>query len=478
MVSLNRSQNMKIKNIIHLKIIYFVLLFGMNFPVSAKITTITGSAFGAQHLDIRLKKYTDFITYQDSLLAITNVDKNGNFKILVDLKTPILGIISLGFNRGDIYLEPGKTYSLEILEFDNSQNLQSNTFFIENTLKIKVNGNDSLELNFLMEILNSKINQFVDKKMRKLLTTKNRATLDTLKMELNSSFTAISNEFLQTSLKYKIALLEYVVLPLKRDIVLQKYFDLNPFPYENPDFMEFFKQFFIHYFTTTSSLYQTEIIEAINNRASLKFLIDAVSRDSLMQNEALREFVVLNGIAELLRDDRFKKANLLEILREIIQKSKFPEHKNIARNIIRKYESENFGKYPTNFKLTNNSFEEVTLEDFKGKFIYLMFWSKNCTQCLSDIEYISKLKEQLKDKPIQFVFISLDKSISEMNTIIKAKKFDLTFLHFRNNFQLPEEFDLRSLPSTSLIRPDGKIITNLAPKPDQELLQYLLTFLQ
>src|SRR5690242_3539579 len=62
------------------------------------------------------------------------------------------------------------------------------------------------------------------------------------------------------------------------------------------------------------------------------------------------------------------------------------------------------GKQAPAFSLKDDKGKTVSLNDLKGKVVYIDFWGKYCGPCRSDIEkYIPKLHEKYKDKNVVFV---------------------------------------------------------------------------
>ena len=55
----------------------------------------------------------------------------------------------------------------------------------------------------------------------------------------------------------------------------------------------------------------------------------------------------------------------------------------------------------------------VSLEDLRGKYVYIDIWATYCSPCRAEIPYLQKLEEKLKDKNIYFVSISVDTNLGK-----------------------------------------------------------------
>ncbi|MCW3117506.1 MAG: TlpA family protein disulfide reductase, partial [Chitinophagaceae bacterium] len=56
--------------------------------------------------------------------------------------------------------------------------------------------------------------------------------------------------------------------------------------------------------------------------------------------------------------------------------------------------------------------KKVTLDDFRGKWLYLDFWDKNCSSCIASFPTINQEQKDLKDS-IQFVMVTYEDKENE-----------------------------------------------------------------
>lgn len=61
----------------------------------------------------------------------------------------------------------------------------------------------------------------------------------------------------------------------------------------------------------------------------------------------------------------------------------------------------------------------VSLEDLRGKYVYIDIWATYCSPCRAEIPYLQKLEEKLKDKNIYFVSISVDTNKKTWENMVK-----------------------------------------------------------
>ena len=116
------------------------------------------------------------------------------------------------------------------------------------------------------------------------------------------------------------------------------------------------------------------------------------------------------------------------------------------------------------FSLADENNVIKSLEDFKGKPIYLGFWSNTSIPSLRELKVIKVLNEKYGEK-IHFISINLDKAPNSMVTTKTKYGFNWTFLHYGNDYELRERYDIRTVPTYFLIDSDGRLIQSHAKGP-------------
>ncbi len=96
----------------------------------------------------------------------------------------------------------------------------------------------------------------------------------------------------------------------------------------------------------------------------------------------------------------------------------------------------------------------VSLEQMKGEVIFLNFWATWCPPCIAEMPSIQKLHNNYGDR-IKMVLVSQEKPET-----IKAflEKNNYSMPTYILTGPIPEVFQSRSIPSSFLISPEGKLI--------------------
>jgi thiol-disulfide isomerase/thioredoxin len=140
------------------------------------------------------------------------------------------------------------------------------------------------------------------------------------------------------------------------------------------------------------------------------------------------------------------------------------------------------GEKAPNFTLKDADGNPVKLSDYKGKVVYLNFWGTWCSPCIENIPDALKLQEKYKDKPVAFLYVSMEydeDDIANWRNFIQGKDKDFQkYLskpfpgvhvvapkQFHNEQIKP--YKLNFAPTYVLIDQEGNIVSPRAESPDK-----------
>jgi thiol-disulfide isomerase/thioredoxin len=127
--------------------------------------------------------------------------------------------------------------------------------------------------------------------------------------------------------------------------------------------------------------------------------------------------------------------------------------------------------------------EQLSLSDYKGKYVLLDFWASWCVPCRKGNPHLKALYEKYKDKEIEFIGVADDDDAPDTwkaaiaNDGIGIWKHVLRGMKRKNNtydisHSINEKYGIQSLPTKILIDPAGKIIGRFSE--DESLLTEML----
>ncbi|MTH16360.1 TlpA disulfide reductase family protein [Flavobacterium sp. LC2016-01] len=158
---------------------------------------------------------------------------------------------------------------------------------------------------------------------------------------------------------------------------------------------------------------------------------------------------------------------------------------NIKQTLTANYNATNAlqpGKPSPKFDYENQKGGKTSLDNLKGKYIYIDLWATWCSPCREQIPFLQKVEEQYKGKNIEFVSISIDalKDQPKWSKFVTDKQLGGIQLLAENEWEskIIKDYSVQGVPTFILLDPNGNIVTARAPKPSDPKLIDLLNNLK
>jgi peroxiredoxin len=451
-----------------LRSLIFILL--LPFISQSQPVKITGNAPGAEGKRIEVITCSDLITFQERTIATTLIDSTGNFTLSFNLDQTIYANLSIDFHRVELFIQPSKTYEINILPMNYNEMKEINPFIESAKLEIGFGKDDPDELNTHIQAFNKLYNDFLLHNFNALYRDRNKLKLDSFRLNVVATFRNLKDPYFVNYCKYKIASLVQLCQSMNQAEIGKMYFANAPVLYENVEYMDFFNQYFSKYITATSrSLKFTDYKSILDGPEGYKRMMKALEADSILKRPQLRELVMIKGLMEMFYTAGFNQEKILTLLGSVIAETKFQQNREIARNMIQELTKLRPGTAAPGFKLKDRGQKEVTLSDFKGKPVVLNFWTTYCQGCITEMDRMKPIFDKFRDQ-VSFISISADKDYGKMLHFITLKTdFLWNFLHIGDDYELLKEYDVKSYPLFVLIDQDGNIVQYPANLPGSGL---------
>lgn len=108
-----------------------------------------------------------------------------------------------------------------------------------------------------------------------------------------------------------------------------------------------------------------------------------------------------------------------------------------------------------NLSLVNSNGEEISMEDYRGKVIFMNVWATWCPPCVAEMPGINKLYNDVKKEDFVFIMLSVDQDFQRAIDFNEKKGYD--FEVFRALGPMPPIYNAKSLPTTYVIAADGTL---------------------
>jgi len=125
---------------------------------------------------------------------------------------------------------------------------------------------------------------------------------------------------------------------------------------------------------------------------------------------------------------------------------------------------------------------ETSLDDLKGKFVYVDVWATWCGPCKQEIPSLKKVEKEYHGKNIAFVSMSIDrkKDYDKWRAMVAEKELSGIQLYAPNDWSsdFVTDYGILGIPRFILIDPDGNIVNSNAPRPSSDELIALFNELE
>jgi peroxiredoxin len=143
------------------------------------------------------------------------------------------------------------------------------------------------------------------------------------------------------------------------------------------------------------------------------------------------------------------------------------EYRPVVEKQIAIAKSLSKGQPAPDFGIVTPEGKKMKLSDLRGKVVYLGFWAGGCKQCVGEMINEKRIKPQLKDKPVEFVYVSLDADTATSGMMASKFNIDGIFTHADGGWNAKEVqlYGVQGLPAYYLIDQQGNFAVQHTPAP-------------
>lgn len=133
------------------------------------------------------------------------------------------------------------------------------------------------------------------------------------------------------------------------------------------------------------------------------------------------------------------------------------------------------------FNYPNEKGEIISLDDLKGKFVYVDVWATWCGPCKREIPFLKELDDEFKNKELAIVSLSIDKMEHREKWLKMISDENLQGIQILADKDWSSDFvtgyNIKGIPRFILIDKEGNIFDANAPRPSDPNLKELLSSL-
>ena len=451
-----------------------LLLCVCTFSAYGQNVKIKGKSVNAQNKIVEIYSDADKYSKKELLLDSSKIYDDQNFSLEFSVKAPTLVYLQIENYSQSFFVEPGKDYEIMIHEFnwniDEKINVYQNQVALpveflklpKNDLNYQIAAFDSTQSAMIMQY-----QLYLDFRFKK-----DSKRIDTLISTLEDVFADSEHSYFQTYKRYKIAELKLMFRLESPKAIAEEYFIGQPVLYYDEGYSSLFNIYFANYISKGTKKLSVETLSRWVNEGDIFKYLDSIGIDPVLQHEQLRELVALKALQESYYIAFYNSKMVKKMLERMKNESKFEQHRTIAANMLESFVDEQVEKEKIGFSLPNIDKEMVSLDDFKGKWVYLGFVRVNEPSSLCEIEALAFYRDTVyMSGNIEFVTISCDREFQKLYHFVKnsknGSKYKWNWLHFNSDYKMLDMFKVRSYPYFVLIDPEGRIVGKSTKKPGE-----------
>jgi len=423
---------------------------------------------------VELYSFSDLITYTSTKEAADTVDKNGYFEMELKIDHTQAVIVRIDNLVGKLYIQPDYVFGITFPSRDTVNRVSPEA---DETVNLGILSADTTELNTLIIDFNEQYEKFFGSVTTEFLVKKRiYQKTDSLKLISDKRYKNIKNPYFKKYLEYTFANINSNASRGK-NYLAENYITGKPVLHHQFEYMEFFNAYFKGYLNAYSSKSSGENINHLINSVGRYSDLEAFMRnDPLLRNDTLRELVSLRNLWDYYYSPQFEKDQVVAIIEQFFETTKIAVHKKIATNMLQIAYKLQPGVAAPVFKATDRNGKTVSLADYKGRYVYINFFSAKSIVSLKEMPKIAELNKKYGDK-VSFISICTDDSIKTFKAYLKANPKYNWQIVFNNSEQkgstAKDLYNVKGVPAFFFINQFGNLMQSPA-QPASQGFEYKL----
>ena len=409
--------------------------------------------------DTSLQEVEIHFAETDTIVPLTLVGdtasatKNAEGKVSLSVKEPTYGVIQYRWKRSTVYLEPGKDFQMEwdltpaALNLSvTSKKSQINPYLSSGELKGPVMGDFGKDpeeiLSVLQEYLDNCYKIVDSKKLDKKFVQKEKQRIDYW-----------IYGFLAQYAQQKQC--DEPVYDKLKQLATQE----DEWLIQMPEYTNF------QYSAITALALRDEDIDETpqgQTNAVTKVLEYVVAN---VKNQQLKEYLIgSNAVALVTNNGNDGAERIKEIFDQHITD---PEIKQAFETAWANGNVLKAGRPSPDFDFEDINGKHWTLNDLRGKYVYIDIWATWCVPCRGELPHLQKLEETFKGMNIAFVSLSCDRDKAKWEKMVKDQKMGGIQLWGGDDNDFLQKYRAQTIPRFIFLDPSGRIINPDMTRPSE-----------
>ncbi len=446
----------------------FILLVILQSAKAGQQVTIYGKDTSYIGDEIIFNKYSDQISGSETVVGKAKVNSKGSFSLSFEIDEVTFVFSYAGIYKLHLFAVPGNNYEIILPPRQEKEPVELlNPYFEPVVIHLATVEPVKNELNTLIRMFNDAYLPYYNKHIVALGKKDEFSELDEDIITMENPFSSSRDPYFNDYRRYRYGLLRYFAYQQRSKSISDEYFRNQPVLAENPAFMELFNQVYKNYFHHLSRTAGGSNLGNIIRTCNIDSIRLFLASDSVIGTGNLSDLIILKFLYDEFYDDNYSRSSLLALLDAYIAENKDQKMTAVAVSIRDKVTRLLTGFLPPAFALYNGDSILISLDDFKGRYVYLNFCSCFSYTCMNEFKMLEALYAKHKDL-IEVVTVIIDNDEDIINSFLKRSNYQWTFLHYGNQSTIIRDYDVRAFPLYYLIDREGKLAMSPAPSPGEE----------
>ncbi len=419
----------------------------------AKPLTISFSAQDKSVNEVEIQFVeTDTIIPMTIVGDTTATSKHTAGKVTLNLTEPTYGVITYRWKKSTVYLEPGKDFAIAwdltpaaLTATVTSKKSQINPYLGCGELKGPVMGDFGKDPEEILSLLEEYTNNCYS-----ILESK----------KLDKTFVAKEKQRIEYWIYGFLA--QYAQQKPCDEPVYDKLKELSernePWLVQMPEFTNY-----MYSAITALALRDTDIEESQEGQTKAVTKVLEYAASHIQNNKPLLEYIIgSNAVAHVANNGNEGGERIKELFDANVSDPEIVAAFNTAwanGAVLSK------GKPSPDFSFPDINGKMVSLQDLRGRYVYIDCWATWCVPCRGEIPHLQKLEEMFKGMNIAFVSISCDRDKAKWEAAVKEGKMGGIQLWGDEDNEFLQKYRVNGIPRFIFLDPNGRIINPDMTRP-------------
>ncbi|RZT97090.1 AhpC/TSA family protein [Ancylomarina subtilis] len=434
--------------------LFFLLILTLGVQSTfAKKVKLFGQHAAYANMQIKVLCYDDAFSKTEKQLAVMKLDKQGQFSVEFEIAETQMIFLPLGVFRGYFFVEAGKEYQVSLPpRRDLSPAQKLDPFFEPQDVFLGFRNADKNGLNSLIRLFDNQIDNFINQNFDGIYNQGSSSLGIDFAKQMKTNFADVKHPYFRVYLEYRLAYLDYLASPEAYIRMENQYFANREIALNNLAYTTLFKKIYDN--PLASAFHRREkskFNKALESSAPYQALNDVMKTYTVYQDKNFRDILLAKSVFDGTENGLLTRRKAIDIIQKIKLNSQDENLSKLTRNYLIELSHLLKNTKAPQFKVGN-----ISLENYKGKYVYLNFCNTTNSVWERDFELLKKLKKAF-GKDIEFLSLASDVDSIRFQNRLKSQEATWPVVQIDKDNTVLRDYKIKVFPTYIIIDPEGKV---------------------